>query len=124
MYNYLYIIIFLILVYSSLYYIFVDEISIYQVSVEHFDFDLLNDGAIRLSLGTVNVRTGNSHYFDSTQCRIGPEHIMASGALPPSFPPVIIDGEVHALRSRNTPRAARQVTVTPAIPEPPGSEHV
>jgi hypothetical protein len=41
MYNYLYIIIFLILVYSSLYYIFVDEISIYQVSVEHFDFDLL-----------------------------------------------------------------------------------
>jgi hypothetical protein len=41
MYNYLYIIIFLILVYSSLYYIFIDEISIYQVSVEHFDFDLL-----------------------------------------------------------------------------------
>jgi hypothetical protein len=41
MYNYLYIIIFLILVYASLYYIFVDEISIYQVSVEHFDFDLL-----------------------------------------------------------------------------------
>ena len=57
------------------------------------DFDLINDGSIRLSLGTVNVRTGNSHYFDSTQCRIGPEHIMASGALPPSFPPVIIDGE-------------------------------
>ena len=57
------------------------------------DFDLLNDGSIRLSLGTVNVRTGNSNYFDSTQCRIAPEHIMASGALPPSFPPVIIDGE-------------------------------
>ncbi len=57
------------------------------------DFDLINSGSIRLSLGTVNVRTGNSHYFDSTQCRIGPEHIMASGALPPSFPPVIIDDE-------------------------------
>lgn len=57
------------------------------------DFDLLNDGSIRLSLGTVNVRTGNSHYFDSAEGRIGPEHIMASGALPPSFPPVIIDGE-------------------------------
>ena len=57
------------------------------------DFDLINDGSIRLSLGTVNVRTGNSHYFDNTQCRIGPEHIMASGALPPSFPPVMIDGE-------------------------------
>ncbi len=57
------------------------------------DFDLINEGTIRLSLGTVNVRTGNSHYFDNTQERIGPEHVMASGALPPSFPPVIIDGE-------------------------------
>lgn len=57
------------------------------------DFDLINDGAVRLSLGTVNVRTGNSHYFDNRQERIGPEHVMASGALPPSFPPVVIDGE-------------------------------
>lgn len=57
------------------------------------DFDLINKGAVRLSLGTVNVRTGNSHYFDSHTERIGPEHVMASGALPPSFPPVVIDGE-------------------------------
>ncbi len=57
------------------------------------DFDLINNGAVRLSLGTVNVRTGNSHYFDNTRERIGPEHVMASGALPPSFPPVMIDGE-------------------------------
>ncbi len=61
------------------------------------DFDLINDGGmngkIRLSLGSVNVRTGNSHYFDNTKERIGPEHVMASGALPPSFPPVVIDGE-------------------------------
>lgn len=57
------------------------------------DFDLVNDGPIRLSLGTVNVRTGNSHYFDNRDTRIAPEHVMASGALPPSFPPVIIDGE-------------------------------
>ena len=42
----------------------------------------------------------------------------------PGISAVLIDGEVHALRSRNTPRAARQVTVTPPIPEPPGSEHV
>lgn len=41
MYSYLYIIILIIIVYSSLYYIFIDEISIYQVSVKHFDFDLL-----------------------------------------------------------------------------------
>jgi NTE family protein len=57
------------------------------------DFDLINDGDIRLSLGTVNVRTGNSHYFDNRDTRIGPEHVMASGALPPSFPPMMIDGE-------------------------------
>ncbi len=57
------------------------------------DFDLINKGAVRLSLGTVNVRTGNSHYFDSHTERIGPEHVMASGALPPSFPPIVIDGE-------------------------------
>lgn len=57
------------------------------------DFDRINAGTIRLSLGSVNVRTGNSHYFDSAQIRIGPEHVMASGALPPSFPPVVIDGE-------------------------------
>jgi NTE family protein len=57
------------------------------------DFDLINDGDLRLSLGTVNVRTGNSHYFDNRETRIGPEHVMASGALPPSFPPVTIDGE-------------------------------
>mgnify|MGYP000063536915 CR=1 FL=1 len=41
------------------------------------DFDLINDGDIRLSLGTVNVRTGNSHYFDNRETRIGPEHVMA-----------------------------------------------
>lgn len=57
------------------------------------DFDLINKGPVRLSLGTVNVRTGNSHYFDSRTERLGPEHVMASGALPPSFPPIMIDGE-------------------------------
>jgi len=59
------------------------------------DFDLINTGKIRLSVGAVNVRTGNSIYFDNTQQRIGPEHIMASGALPPAFAPVIIDGEPY-----------------------------
>lgn len=57
------------------------------------DFDLINDGPIRLSLGTVNIRTGNFDYFDTRHQPIGPEHIMASGALPPGFPPVEIDGE-------------------------------
>lgn len=54
------------------------------------DFDLINEKKVRLSMGAVNVRTGNSEYFDNTQYRIGPEHVMASGALPPAFAPVVI----------------------------------
>src|SRR4051812_2538146 len=56
-------------------------------------FDRINAREIRLSVGAVNVRTGNFVYFDNAHDRIGPEHIMASGALPPGFPPVEIDGE-------------------------------
>lgn len=57
------------------------------------DFDRLNSGAMRLSVGAVNVRSGNFQYFDTAQQRIDARHIMASGALPPGFPPVEIDGE-------------------------------
>ncbi len=59
------------------------------------DFDRINAGETRLSVGAVNVRTGNFAYFDNRQTRIGPEHIMASGALPPGLPPVEIDGEYY-----------------------------
>jgi NTE family protein len=59
------------------------------------DFDLLNDGRKRLSVGAVNVRTGNFIYFDTEKQRIGPEHIMASGALPPALPAVKIEGEYY-----------------------------
>jgi NTE family protein len=57
------------------------------------DFDYLNKDRIRLSLGAVNVATGNFRYFDSRHMTIGPEHVMASGALPPGFSPVEIEGE-------------------------------
>jgi len=50
---------------------------------------------MRLSVGAVNVRTGHFAYFDSEEITIRPEHIMASGALPPGFPPVEIDGEQY-----------------------------
>jgi NTE family protein len=59
------------------------------------DFDLINSGKVRLSVGAVNVRSGNSIYFDTRDQVVGPEHVMASGALPPAFPPVIIDGEAY-----------------------------
>ncbi len=58
------------------------------------DFDRINHaGDVRLSVGAVNVRSGRLTYFDSAQTVIRPEHIMASGALPPGFPPIEIDGE-------------------------------
>jgi NTE family protein len=60
------------------------------------DFDRINDaGDMRLSVGAVNVRTGRFAYFDSKEITIRPEHIMASGALPPGFPPIEIDGEQY-----------------------------
>ncbi len=55
------------------------------------DFDRINDGPTRFSVGAVDVATGNSKWFDSKdKGRIGPEHVMASGALPPAFAPVVI----------------------------------
>jgi len=57
------------------------------------DFDRLNSGEVRVSVGAVNVRTGNLTYFDTAERRLGPKHFMASGALPPGFPAVEIEGE-------------------------------
>ena len=62
------------------------------------DFDRINDLKTRLSVGAVGVTSGNFRYFDNFEFRklgkkIGPEHIMASGALPPGFPSVEIEGE-------------------------------
>lgn len=62
---------------------------------ELVDFDYLNSGAMRLAVGAVNARTGAMRYFDSRTMPITAEHVMASGALPPAFPAVRIDGEPY-----------------------------
>ncbi len=75
------------------------DVSDLRVTLERLvDFDRINSGRLRLSLGAVNVATGNFKYFDSQDMaregkRMGPEHVMASSALPPAFAPVEIDGE-------------------------------
>src|SRR5262249_44029663 len=78
-----------------------EAISVYDTSplkeplLELVDFDLLNSGGVRLSVGAVQVLSGNMKYFDTAKQIVGPEHIMASGALPPGFPPIEIDNEPY-----------------------------
>ena len=59
------------------------------------NFDLINQGRQRLTVGVAHVRTSQMRYFDSRDGRLDVRHIMASGALPPAFPPVRIDGELY-----------------------------
>lgn len=78
-----------------------EAISVYDSSPLHatlrelVDFDLLNSGPVRVSVGAVQVLTGNMQYFDTTSQTVGPEHIMASGALPPGLPPIVIEGKPY-----------------------------
>lgn len=72
------------------------DISDLKVTLERLcDFDRVNESELHVSVGAVNVRNGNFVYFDNRETRLGPEHFMASGALPPAFPPVEIDGEYY-----------------------------
>ena len=59
---------------------------------KYVDWELVNSGPVRLSVGAVDVESGNFRYFDSRKERLDTRHIMASGALPPGLPPVEIDG--------------------------------
>ena len=76
-----------------------DNVSVYTTDhlastlLKHVDFARINGGETRLSVGAVNVESGNFVYFDNHVERIGPEHIMASGALPPGLPAVKVAGE-------------------------------
>lgn len=76
-----------------------DRLSYYDVTPvrnllgELVDFDRINRGATRLSVGATNVRTGNFLYFDSETAPLAVDHVLASGALPPGFPAVQIDGD-------------------------------
>lgn len=59
------------------------------------DWRIVNDGERRLSVGAVNVRTGNFRYFDSAIEVLNAKHVMASGALPPAFPSIQIENEYY-----------------------------
>jgi len=59
------------------------------------DLRLLNEGKPRLTVGAAHVRSSQMRYFDSRDTKLGIRHVMASGALPPAFPPIRIDGELY-----------------------------
>ena len=69
---------------------FYDTSPLRKSLLDFVDFDHLNSGAVRCAVGAVNVATGNFAYFDNAEMILGPEHIMASGALPPTFPMIQI----------------------------------
>ena len=66
-----------------------------QTLAELIDFDWLNGRRTRISVGAANVGTAQMHYFDSREITFRIEHVLASGALPPAFPPVRVDGELY-----------------------------
>ncbi|MBN8841641.1 MAG: DUF3734 domain-containing protein [Sphingomonadales bacterium] len=96
------------------------------------DWDRLNEGKVRLSVGAVAVETGNFRYFDTTTDRIDARHILASGALPPGLPPIEIDGTwywdgglvsntplEHVVEAANEDMLVFQVDLFPARGERP-----
>ena len=74
---------------------FYDTAPLRQTLIDLIDFNRLNRSMTRLSLGAVQVSTGQLIYFNNIHYKIGPEHILASAALPPGFPAVEIRGEYY-----------------------------
>ena len=72
-----------------------DSTPLRATLLELVDFDRVNAGDVRVAVGAVNVATGNFAYFDTQDVRIGPEHVMASGALPPALPPVRVGDALY-----------------------------
>ncbi len=96
------------------------------------DWDLVNDGPVRLSVGAVDVVSGNFRYFDTANERLDARHVMASGALPPGLPPIEIDGRLwwdgglvsntplsHVLDHQTDGMLVFQVDLFSAATEPP-----
>ncbi|HVI98810.1 MAG TPA: patatin-like phospholipase family protein [Sphingomonas sp.] len=111
---------------------FYDSAPLEKTLDELVDWELLNDGPVRLSVGAVDVLTGNFHYFDTAVERLDARHIMASGALPPGLPPIEIDGRLwwdgglvsntplaHVLDHQTQELLVFQVDLFAAATEPP-----
>jgi NTE family protein len=63
---------------------------------ELVDFDYLNaSGGTRLTVNALAVTSGTLRRFDNRDMTVRADHIRASGALPPGFPAVRIDGDLY-----------------------------
>jgi NTE family protein len=77
------------------------EVSFYDTTPMLFtlrrfaDFSLINSRQVRLSLGATDLATGNLEFFDNYRQTIGPEHVLASGSLPPGFPATLVDAKPY-----------------------------
>lgn len=75
---------------------FYDTSELRETLAELVDFDYLNSPeSMRLTINAVNVATGELTHFDSRTMALAPDHVRASGSLPPAFPPVRIDGQLY-----------------------------
>jgi NTE family protein len=72
-----------------------DNMPLRASLLEYVDFSIINSRAVRFAVGAVNVLTGNFTYFDNAREVIEPEHIMASGALPPALPMIKIGTDYY-----------------------------
>ncbi len=71
-----------------------DTSKLHDTLKDFVDFDRINNNKTRLLLGATRVKDGELVFFDSAKQKIGPEHVMASGSMPPGFPGMRIDGDL------------------------------
>ncbi len=74
---------------------FYDTAPMLATLEEMVDFDRINDGDIRVSVGAVDVATSKLVYFDNRETRLDARHFLASGSLPPGFPAIEIGGRYY-----------------------------
>jgi NTE family protein len=111
---------------------FYDSSKLAATLDELVDWDLLNNGPVRIAVGAVEIESGNFNYFDSANERLDARHIMASGALPPGLPPIEIDGKLwwdgglvsntplqHVLDTQDAEMLVFQVDLFPAAASRP-----
>ena len=72
-----------------------DTSKLKDTLLKFVNFDRINNNKTRLLLGATRVKNAEMVFFDSAKEKIGPEHVMASGAMPLGFPPIIINGDMY-----------------------------